>query len=285
MQGYFEKLIENYGAQEAVPPVEMPWMHEVEAPEAPVAAAPHVADPPAIETKTPGSPTEIEEAPSAIIPASLDPPTDFDQNSFELDPIEASTPERIERLTERVIERIPTEVSQAKEPEITDGPDGQTAQSEPAPVGVTHQHEHIHVYEAPPPAPEPGAEDGVPPVPPEAPDSPDPAPAPQSPDRDALVDLETHLVKALSQIHGAETAESVPRIEPADFELTDEGPPLPLESETVREVTREVVKEVHHHHHETRIEPVPPRTPRSAEEASQIGQIRFASPWDLQGGM
>ena len=104
MQRYFEKLIENYGAQEAVPPVEMPWIHEVEAPEASVAAAPLVDAPPAIETQTPGSPTEIEEAPSAMIPTGLDSPTDIDQNSFEPVPLEASTPERVVRLTERVIE-------------------------------------------------------------------------------------------------------------------------------------------------------------------------------------
>lgn len=285
MQGYFEKLIENYGSQEATASAEMPWMHEIEVPEAPVVDAPHAAAPTAIETNTPASPTEVEQAPPAIIPPGLDPVTDSDENSFAPRPGETSTPERIERLTERVIERTPAEQdSQVKEPESSDAPDTGIVQSEPAQVSVTHQHEHIHVHEAPPPAAEAASEHGEPPAPPETPDSLDAVAVPQSPDRGALVDLEAQLAKALSQLHGAETAESVPLIAAADFEPADESPPLPLESESVREVTREVVKEIHHHHHETRIEPVPPRAPRSAEEASQIGQIRFASPWDRQGG-
>ncbi|SCY10775.1 hypothetical protein SAMN05216420_102322 [Nitrosospira sp. Nl5] len=280
MQGYFEKLIENYGAQESSFPAEMPLTHEVEAPESPVAAAQ-----PAVDTKTPQSHTGVKEAPAAIVSPDINPSTEeFDQDLFIPDPLEKSTPERIERLTERVIEQVPAKVAQAKQTKITDEPVIQKAQFEPAPVSVTHQHEHIHVHEASPPIPGPVAEGVEPSAPLAAPDSPDPLPLPELHDRSALVDLEAHLAKALSQIHGVEKDESVPRITAADFEPADEGAPLLLESETVREVTREVVKEIHRHHHETRIEQVALRAPRSAEEASQIGRIRFASVWDRQGG-
>jgi hypothetical protein len=115
----------------------------------------------------------------------------------------------------------------------------------------------------------------------------EPAPPPQLdvPDvKDQVDAIEEQLGKALLQLRDG-TFDPTSFLVPSDgFEPQQDAPHLPPEAEIITEVTHEIVREVHHHHHETRIEPatVASMPIRTAAAASQIGPIRFQSVWDRE---
>jgi len=115
----------------------------------------------------------------------------------------------------------------------------------------------------------------------------EPTPPPQVdvPDvKDQVDAIEEQLGKAMLQLRDG-TFDPTSFLVPSEgFEPQQDTPHLPPEAEIITEVTHEIVREVHHHHHETRIEPatVASMPIRTAATASQIGPIRFQSVWDRE---
>lgn len=284
MSGYFDKLQQSYGAQLTRPVFDLRWTPESEKAPALAEVAPQFGTPSPIETKSPEQVTKLQvETPTR----DQLPPIDsgvYPPRALEPEEPEHTGDEKIVPPSERIIERISELPVEASLPLQND--DAEPSLVEVNKTELIEMHHHNHVYVEGTGAPEGQVHSEVPEViaPQPSPES-EQTPPELNSDRDALAGLETHLADVLSRLHGEQTVQPDVRIEPVDFELDERTLQLVPEIETIREVTRETVKEVHHHHHhETRIEASRPPAPRSAQEASQIGRIRFASSGLSRGG-
>lgn len=277
MAGYFEDILESYRSAENTTDTDEPWMNpiiEADAPELPFSDA----DTPANADGGTGAPAYPEIPDADPFPERLQasaPPVEDAEQPPLVEPFEPG--EKIIERETRIVER------RADTPPPPD-PDDRAPQQEAAPDvhlqehvdrSTTHLHEHVRIVEDSP-AFEPAADDDGTPAAPErqpASEPAEPGPAP------ALAAMEAELALALSRLHGEYEAQR-PFVSADDFEPESRDDPIPPDIETVREVTREVVTEIHHHHTtESRTEPPAAPAPRTAAEASRIGPIRFASSW------
>ena len=283
--GYFDDVLDSYGAAPALadltnpdpltdvpPPVEEPLL------------APQTAPEPKVRDRPQASAQAVPEAPSAVAR-----PMAVTETKGEPATPQADTPTP---LTPKIIERE-TRIAEPPEPQAPSIADISHS-SEPIPGQDLHIHETVdrstvHLHEHPQivddSAFEPEPFDLVAPADPEEPVDRIPEPGQRQPGPDPeFARLEAELASALERLHGAASAPTAPLVTPDAFEPeTPDIPPLP-DIDPVREVTREVVTEVHHHHTtETRVEPPSTPPPRTAAEASQIGPIRFASDWKTGG--
>jgi hypothetical protein len=284
MSGYFDKLIQSYQPEPEIPGP-MPWISEEAAPhDPPNPATDFTAEAPSGNPGT-GSVSRTESVgfedqdPNDVPPVGE---TDrLDQVSKETQPIERVT----ERVTDRIIERLdevtPHE-NQTAEPADTAASEQIVAFQE---LHETHFHvENTQIETVPDAGPSNGEAADSTTFVPDDDQEPEVSPEREVTPRDAeLAELQAHLAKALSEIQASHQPAKAPIIEAADFEPDDSADRPPAETETVHEITREIVKEIHHHH-ETQTEPRLRTVPKSADEASQIGWIRFASAWDRPGG-
>jgi len=236
----------------------------------------HLAD---ISFDPPPEPSTAQEANLFQPAAASDPfdPSDFQETHFTPDDDPpAPTEQIITEVTERLIQETVRPVA-----------DGSDTPDAPPPV-ETHLHEthqtdvHLtetHVHETP--RPPPNDTELTPPEPPRSSEIHDEA-APQNDGRDTMLGaLEAHLEKAFAKLTSPQKPPALRIVDTADFEPegTDQMPMLPPEE--VREVTREIIKEIHHHHHETKLVPQKAPAPRTAASASQIGPIRLSSHWGM----
>lgn len=281
MGSYFSTLMQHYGPADAsvavMPDVPDPVDKEPTAAPAPI---PQPSDPVAdIPSDPPPEPSTAEVANSFQPAAASDPfdPSDFEETHFTPDDDPPAPSEQIiTEVTERVIHETVRPVADG-----TDTPDA------PPPV-ETHLHEthqtdvhltetHVHETILPPP----NDTELTPPEPPRSAEIHDEA-APQNDGHDAMLGaLEAHLEKAFANLTNPQKPPALRIVDAADFEPegTDQMPMLPPDE--VREVTREIVKEIHHHHHETKLVPEKESAPRTAASASQIGPIRLSSHWGM----
>lgn len=279
MGSYFSTLMQHYGpadASEAVMP-DVPDPADKE----PTAAAPPipqpsdpVADIPSDPPPEPAPKGDADPFQPAPAPDPFD-PSDFEETHFIPDgDAPAPSEQIITEVTERVIHETVRPVAEG-----TDAPDAQPPVE--TQLHETHQtYVHLaetHVHEtilAPPNDTEPAT-----PEPPGSAEIHDEA-APQTDGHDAMLGaLEAHLEKAFANFATPQERPALNIVETADLEpeSTDQMPPLLPEE--VREVTREIVREIHHHHHETKLVPEKAPAPRTAASASQIGPIRLSSHW------
>ncbi|MEO1638490.1 MAG: hypothetical protein AAFU41_04510 [Pseudomonadota bacterium] len=279
MGSYFTSLMQHYGPVEA-PSAVMPDMpaRAEEEPAAAPAPMPMPANPVAdIPPDPPPEPTPAGDA-NLFQPApATDPfePTDFEETHFtpDTDP-PAPSEEIVSEVTERVVQETVRPVAD----------DAHTP--DPLPPVETHVHEtyqtdvHLtetHLHDASEPS-----DDTTDPVAPEPPKHLEQTAEvePQDDGRQAMLGaLEAQLEKAFASLANPQEPPALNIIDTADFEPegADHIPQLPPEE--VREVTREIVKEIHHHHHETKLVPEKAPAPRTAATASQIGPIRLSSQW------
>lgn len=279
MGSYFSSLIKHYGPADASAAI-MPDVPEPTDTETTVAPAPMPQSPGPISDiryDPPPEPTAAEDA-NLFQPAPAQDhfdPIDFEETHLtpDIDPL-APSEQIITEVTERVIHETVRPAF-----EDSGAPDA-------SPPVETHLHEthqtdvHLtetHVHEAVPPSPE--DPDHMTPeqsFPKETPAE----PVPQDDPRDAMLGaLEAHLEKAFASLTNPQEPPALTIVDAADFEPESTDMPPPLATEEVREVTREIVKEIHHHHHETKVVAEKAPAPRTAASASQIGPIRLSSHW------
>ncbi|WP_019954994.1 hypothetical protein [Yoonia vestfoldensis] len=279
MSGYFDKLIQSYGPAADTPPAQMPWMAEVAAPPdltpdgtlapAPAQIAPKVTaipeqNPPPVQPSLVAAP--VPQPDDRVLPAAPSLAT----SPATITPAEVSEPDT-----------AGTEATPLDVPDATNLAVQVIHQQDLHETHLHHTETHLHHHDHPSrivAVADPAPDD---PTSPQRPDK-DTADPPQDDMTTALAALETHLARTLAGLHGPTPHPVAPVITPADFEPDGSQLPPPAETETIREVTREVVREIHHHH-ETRIAPPPRPAPQSAQDASRIGPIRFASVWNSGG--
>lgn len=291
MSGYFNKLMHSYGPPTSAPEPQTLWIAEtdpepVQAMDNPTLVAPYMAEQKPLDPRQAANSEDIESLASRFTPRSETETNLLVQDRSDDSPPELPMPVHTEHLTEHIIERLPgdTGIDPEDTPLLRDAGPDQVTHIHEAPETHIHMDE-THLYETTP-VMEEGEFETAPAVTPDAElDVGSPQAGPGVMPRDGLLDdLEAQIAKTFAQMQATEKAPAAPVINPADFEPEGETPLPRAETETLREVTREIVKEVHHHH-ETHIMPAPKRAPRSAAEASQIGRIRFSSAWDRPGGM
>lgn len=282
MAGYFQTLMQSYGPGADAPAPIMP-IPDAPAPEP--LAEPAPAQNPQMTERSPDRPPLAAGDDSDSPPERGHPDRSFEPFDFENEPDAAPTadaagPTQIERVTERLVERVqeqPIETSNtsvvAVDASVTNL--HQTAQTD-VHLNETHLHKEItHIETA---EPQISAET------PAAPALPETQPDHPIGHENAMLDtLEAHLAKAFANIQQPNATPPLAIVDKADFEPADDLQPPMAAPEVLREVTKEIVTEVHHHH-ETRAAAPAKRAPRTAAEASQIGRIRFNSPWDDGGG-
>lgn len=282
MGSYFSTLMQHYGPADASTTVlpDGPDPADVDqtvAPPPPPQPSDPIAD---IQFDPPPDPEPVGNANSFQPAPAPDPfdPSDFQETHSTPDGEKlASSEQIITEVTERVIHEIVRPVE-----EDTDTPEAQ-------PHVETHLHEahqtdvHLtetHVLETtlPPPS-DPELTTPELPLPAEINDK----EAPQNDGREAMLDaLESHLENVFANLTNPQRPPAISIVDTADFEpeVTDQMPPLT--SDDPREVTREIVKEIHHHHHETKLVSEKAPAPRTAANASQIGPIRLSSYWGMR---
>lgn len=285
MAGYFQTLMQNYGPDANAPAPTMP-IHVAPAPEGDPSMDPPAAPTTQRTERPPDRPPlaagdDFDSPPERGLPDPSFEPIDFEKEPDAAQPTaDVEAPARIERVTERIVERL--------QDHSADEPDAAPVQVDASVTNLhettqtdvhvteTHVHEeisHIETVELPATA--------------EAPADPkmqEPAADRSLGNQDTMLEqLEAHLAKAFANIQQPDATPPLAIVDTADFEPADDLQPARTDPEIVREVTREVVTEIHHHH-ETRTEAPAKRAPRTAAEASQIGRIRFNSPWDYGGG-
>ncbi|WP_346836693.1 hypothetical protein [Microbulbifer sp. SAOS-129_SWC] len=280
MAGYFEDLLDSYQPSENTAAANTPWTDPI--------AEDTAADLPFSDTGTRPS-TDYDIAPPAqpVAPAAETFPEQPQAaaESFE-EPRqlpEAEPLETVERVVERetrIIENV-AEVSPPPEPDNDMPrplPDADAFVPEEIDPPTTHVHQHFAVAESRK-AFEPDPDNSAPPPPADRYPAPEPAELPEHRPDPTLAAIETELARALDRLHGDGQAQQ-PFVSADDFEPEAADHPIPADIESVREVTREVVTEIHHHHTtESRVEPPAAPAPRTAAEASRIGPIRFAAAW------
>jgi len=286
MAGYFDDLLDSYRPAAPAVGVDTPWSDpladgpepELELPDAPPPATDVAPEPP-----SPLIAEAHENVPQDRPRISPEPPEAVDPPPRQIAPTITDHPvEREIRVIEQATDAALLRAQVPAAPPPAAEPDHRTDEE---PVhSVSRLREEIRVFEERPP-PETDAGDPAPPLPPRTPET----LAPELPgiDRDAdVAAMAAELRRALARLDAADGLPT-PFVVPEDFE-PERGDALPPpDIETVREVTREIVTEIHHHHHDAapapRHEPAAIRVPRTAAEASSIGPIRFASAWKTGG--
>lgn len=280
MSGYFEDILESYRPAEPITGTDAPWtdpITEAATPDLPfsdvgAATGPDDVNVPLAHPELP-EPDDFRETVHRS-PPEREPPA----QPTQAQPLEPN--EQIVAHETRVIER-PADIPPAPDSGIEEpiqATDPDIYVREHVDHSTTHIHEHFEnvdnnmVFE-----PEPEETES------RAPAEGHPAPEPTEPvEQDpgpALAAIETELARALARLHG-EFEPQQPLVSPSDFEPEVRDNPIPTDIEPVREVTREVVTEIHHHHtNESRAEQPARPAPRTAAEASRIGPIRFAAAW------
>ncbi|MBB3232247.1 hypothetical protein [Halomonas stenophila] len=280
MASYFEDILESYRPAEKTTSVDTPWSDPI------IEAT--AQDLPFSDAGAPAS-AEGETAPLAYPEI---PDADHFPEHLQTSPAPAEDPvqrpvaepfQPAEKIVERETRIIENLADMPPPPE----PGDDTPWQVPAPDvhlqehvdrSTTHLHEHLRIVEDSVDF-EPDQDDAGTPAPPDRCPAPEPAePTEHGPDP-ALAEIEAELARALARLHD-EYEPQKPFVSPDDFEPETRDDPIPPDIESVREVTREVVTEIHHHHTtESRVEPPATPAPRTAAEASRIGPIRFASAW------
>ncbi len=278
MSGYFDRLIASYGPAADNPPAQMPWMAEFAAP------GPTMPDDPPL---TPATPLPLHKAEAAVpAPDPAVPPPLPAADAMPAPSIAAPAP--VQKTAPPAEASVPDSLAPSATPHdpavaLPDPPADRTViihqqdlSDTHLHVTDTHLHQHDHLTQVIAPAaftpdeqPAPASAADVPPA--------------STPDdlSGALAALEAQLARTLAGLHSpAPPPPSL--ITPADFEPEDTQLPLPATQETIREVTREIVREIHHHQ-DAPPAPPPRMAPQSAAAASRIGPIRFASVWDSKG--
>lgn len=281
MSGYFDDILESYAPPDRAFVMESPW---------PDPFADSAVPKPAVPDADPPDDSGGEAAPRASVqpprPVKLHAPLRDAAHVAEGDdlmpaPDPAEVPERIIAQETRIVETRSETPSPSKADDDIPVPE---------PIPDIHLHENVdrsttHFYDHTRIVEGNSVFESEPVTPEAAPltDAPHwPCPMDTGPDP-ALAAIEARLAGALTRLHSKDAPPS-PFLSPDDFEPDAPDTPLPPDIEAVREITREVVMETHHHHTiETRIEPPAAPPPRTAAEASRIGPIRFVSAWKTGG--
>jgi hypothetical protein len=279
MSGYFDTLIQSYGPAADTPPAQMPWMTEVAASQD---TSPDDAAAPGPALIQPKIGAVAEPAPVPLSPPQVASPALEQRDPIILDQSGPSAqPHAVDPVVAQKTETAAPDDAAMTVQELPASPAQVTVQHDMHETHLhqtethLHQHEHstqvITVTEFTPetlPAPQQ--------------DQPTALDAATDDMTATLAALEAHLARTLAGLHRPALDPAPPIITPADFEPDGSHLPPPVETETIREVTREIVREIHHHHDARPTAPQRP-APQSAAEASRIGPIRFASVWDRAG--